>query len=441
MDFRKWNRSGFVSFGKRRCDERGIGIYLVAVLLVVLLGVGALALDLGVLYVARSEAQRTADASALAAAKKFIESGFTSGLVTQDIAEALARQEAIIVGAQNTIAGQTAQILDADVTFNFTEQKNPRVTVLVQRLTARSNAVPTSFAQIFGVDEVDVSAAATAEAFNPSGGAVPIGTDCVKPWILPNCDPGNFSPPSPFCSGGEAGFVDNTTGDIVDPTTVIGRLLTLKTGDPQEASAPSQFYPIQIPPGTEPELCPDCSGPETGSDGPGAALYRHNIECCNTNVLVCGQTVDIDLSTGNMVGPTNLGVKCLIHQQNNGQGQDILNTTTTPFQIIGGTTNPNPLLIGQVISSSDSIITIPLYDGHELCPGGSCGFTITIVGFLQVFITDVDPGAQGRVDAIILNVAGCGSGGSGSDGGGSDGSGTIVNSGGSLFPVRLINSN
>ncbi len=52
--------------------------------------------------------------------------------------------------------------------------------------------------------------------------------------------------------------------------------------------------------------------------------------------------------------------------QNNGQGQDILNTLTTPFQIIGGTSNPNPVLVGQVISSSDSIITIPLYDGHEL---------------------------------------------------------------------------
>ncbi|MCZ6515490.1 MAG: pilus assembly protein TadG-related protein, partial [Acidobacteria bacterium] len=372
MDFRKLIRSGFGSFGKRRCDERGIGVYMVAVLLVVLLGVGALSLDLGVLYVARSEAQRTADASALAAAKKIIESGYTSGLVTSDVAEALARLEAITVGAQNTVAGQTAQILDADVTFNFTEQKNPRVTVLVQRITARSNAVPTSFARILGVNEVDVSATATAEAFNPSGGAVPIGTDCVKPWILPNCDPVNPGLASPFCLGGEAPFVDNTTGDIINPGTVIGTLLTLKTGDPNEAAAASQFYPIQIPPGSEPELCPECSGPETGSDGPGAALYRHNIECCNTNVLVCGQTVDIDLSTGNMVGPTWLGVKCLIHQQNNGQGQDILNISTTPFQIFGGTSNPNPLLIGQVISSSDSIITIPLYDGHELCPGGSC---------------------------------------------------------------------
>ncbi|MCZ6514782.1 MAG: hypothetical protein O6850_02845, partial [Acidobacteria bacterium] len=67
--------------------------------------------------------------------------------------------------------------------------------------------------------------------------------------------------------------------------------------------------------------------------------------------------------------------------------------------------------------------------------------TITIVGFLQVFISDVDPGAQGKVDAFILNVAGCGSGGSGSGGSGSGGGGTIVNSGGALFPVRLINPN
>ncbi len=91
---------------RREClNERGIGLFMVAASLVVLLGVGALAVDLGALYVARSEAQLAADSSALAAASKLIESGFTSGFVTQATAENLARQEAITIGGQNTVGG------------------------------------------------------------------------------------------------------------------------------------------------------------------------------------------------------------------------------------------------------------------------------------------------------------------------------------------------
>jgi hypothetical protein len=215
-------------------------------------------------------------------------------------------------------------------------------------------------------------------------------------------------------------------------------------GDPSAAAAPSQYYPIQIPPGTEPALCPDCAQ-NTGSLGPGGALYARNIACCNTNEVVCGQQADVQLNMGNMVGPSRMGVECLIHQQPNQAGQDILDTSTLPFQIIGGSNNPNPALRGQIISSSDSIVTIPLYDGHDLCPGGSCDPTVVIVGFLQVFIEGVDKTAQGLVTATILNVAGCGGGGVGGGSGGGCGSGgsgggggPVTGGGGTLLPVRLV---
>lgn len=117
---------------------------------------------------------------------------------------------------------------------------------------------------------------------------------------------------------------------------------------------------------------------------------------------------------------------------------------------MGGAANPNPALVGQAISSSPSIVTVPLYDGHPLCPGGSCGFTITIVGFLEVFVEKVGP-PQSTTTGYIMNVAGCGAGGSGggsggggsggggTGGGGGGGSGTITGGiGGGLLPVRLI---
>ena len=430
-----------------RNRQRGMTLYMVAVMLFILLGVGALALDLGMLYVTRSEAQRAADSAALAGAKKFIEAGYLSGLGSQATAENLAREEAKAVGAQNLVGGQLAQVLNEDVTFPASPTGNPWITVMVQRTAARGNAVPTFLAKAMGIFQADVSATATAEAYTSSGGNLSVGTSCVKPWLLPNCDPSHATPENPNCPG-SAYFVDPSTGQVANPGAfssggVIGEQLLLKPGSPGEAPAPSQFYPMQIPPGEEPAICPPCAQ-NTGSSGPGAALYSKNISCCNTNKLVCGQNIDLDRQTGNMVGPTQQGVSCLIHQQNfscagsaSGCGQDYLeNTTTYPLPIMGGTNNPNPALMGQRISSSDNIVTIPLYDGHNLCPGGAdtCG-TATIIGFLQVFINKVGP-PQGTVTGYVMNVAGCGGGSGGGTGG--SGSGALTGPGGSLFPVRLI---
>ncbi len=90
----------------RRNKERGATLIYVALSLFVLMGMGALAIDLVTLYAARSEAQRAADAAALAGAKQFIDSGFTSGLVSQATAQTLATQDAIAVGAENSFGGQ-----------------------------------------------------------------------------------------------------------------------------------------------------------------------------------------------------------------------------------------------------------------------------------------------------------------------------------------------
>ena len=436
--------------------ERGNSLFMVAAALFVLLGISALAIDLAKMYVVRNEAQRAADAAALAGAKKFIDSGFLSGLVSQATAETIARQEAIAVGAQNFVSGDAASILDADITFDFSDVQNPQITVIVQRLISRGNGVETFFAKAVGVTEVDVGAVATAEAYTPTGGGPAIGTKCLKPWILPNCDSLHTSPENPVCPG-SALFVDPAqNGIIVNPGPyssggVLGQPLLLKPGDPSEAAAPSQFYPIQIPPGDEPALCPDCTGPDTGSTGPGAALYRHNIECCNTNVVACGTSVPINLQVGNMVGPTRLGTECLIHQGPGGYGQDIL-TAAAPLNIMGGSNNPNTLLQGASgLTDSDSIIIVPLYDGMQLTPGVGDTPFVTIIGFLQLFIHNVDKGAQGRVNSTILNIAGCGGGGSGDggsgggapppddgSGGGTPSTGAIIGPGGSLFPVRLI---
>ena len=192
---------------RARSAQRGISIVMVAIGLLVLLGVSALAIDLVTLYVARNEAQRAADAAALAGAKAFVDSGFTSGLVTQAVAQNLATAKAIIVGAQNNVGGQPAFITSSDVSFDFSNLEDPRITVTVQRVAARGTpdqpggAMPTIFAKALGFLSADVSAMATAEAYNPSGSTAgpTVCAGCLKPVVLPNCDPNNAGPvPNPF---------------------------------------------------------------------------------------------------------------------------------------------------------------------------------------------------------------------------------------------------
>jgi hypothetical protein len=425
-------------------------LFMVAASLFMLLGVAGLAIDLVSLYVARSEAQRAADSAALAGAKTLV--GYISGTVISFAAQTAARDAAKTAGGQNLVGGQAAQIdPNNDVSFDLTNPQNPRITVQVNRTAASAaagfgNPMPTLFMRAFGVTEKDVSAVATAEAYSPSGGGPSVCTGCVKPWIMPNCDPNHDSElDTMFCSTDR--YVDEVTGTIINSGPVatggvIGQTIVIKPSEPGEAPAPSQFYPIQIPPGTDPAICPECAGTAGGSEGPGAALYRRNISCCNTNKLYCGQTVDVDTQTGNMVGPTRQGVQCLIHQGPGGSGgQDELISALPPL-FLGGDNNPIPALVGKNINQSDSVVTLPLYDGHNMCPGGagSCG-TVTIVGFLQLFIIEANVGGSppGRVTAVVLNVAGCGAGGGGTTScGGGGGGGGPIGGGYTPFPVRLI---
>lgn len=471
-----------------RTKDSGQSLYLIAGGMIFLLGVTGLAIDLTSLYLARSEAQRAADAAALSGAKVFVSSLCTS-MGGCSGAQTAATNAAITTGNQNLVGGQSPNIQSSDVTFTSLSTTNPRITVNVQMTAARGDAMPTFFVRVFGITTADIGATATAEAYNPSGTTgPPVGTSCVKPWILPNIDPNNYGPgtaPANACPAlpgtaatmttlnwcapcptsatdpcQTAGYYHATfvnTG--VTPQTItnnaaytgpgsngaIGEPLVLKPGEPSAAPAPSQFYPIQIPPGDVPAQCPSCAANPSGG---GAALYSANISCCNTNVLACGTNVNIDNKTGNMQGPTEQGVECLINEdKTTDTGQDTLCGTSVlgdvvppcgpPFTIWGGPNNPISALRGQAdISSSSSIVTVPLYSGQLLCPGGSCGTGIvTIIGFLQVFLRTVDgPGPnQGNVHATIMNVTACGSTPPGGGGGG-----TVTGGGGQLIPIRLV---
>jgi hypothetical protein len=466
---------------------------LVALALVAIIAMAALSIDVITLYLAREEAQRTADAAALTAARVISISGLTgdpsnSSLSWQAIcggSSSPATQAAIAVATRSAVGGASVtapsvlysagagaptpdcSTLPAPGPFGV----NPMVTVLVTR-----PSLPTFFSRIWGNTGNSVSATATAEAFNPSnsgnvgnqttGTIFPVQPRCVKPWIIPNRDPLSPTPIGSCDQGGGSAcskWVSLTDGSItrpgVSPTGVIGERFwlapdCLHTGSTCSLRLPSpqgNYYAVsrrtwlEPPPSMEylpgeapitaPVAVPTCAA---------GSLYEQAVGGCDQSTAYqCGvqsssaspqNLVDLNENPGAGTDDTMNGVTCLIHEGNatapQPDGQDTLNASSYPFQILAGPSNPllaGGLASGTPITSSNSIVSLPIYDDTvSISPNGTS--PVTIIGFLQVFVNSVD--RWGNVDVTVLNVAGCSNG-----AGGNVGNPVI---GSSPVPIRLI---
>ncbi len=147
----------------RSLDERGAALALVVISLLLLIAAAALAVDVGLLATARTEAQRTADMAAHAGA---------SALILSPNSEAAARSEAILFAAKNSIRGEASIVLPEDVEVMLDESK---VRVTIHRTVSRGSPIGTFFARVFGVDAVNIRAKAAAIA-RPAG-----AVDCLLP--------------------------------------------------------------------------------------------------------------------------------------------------------------------------------------------------------------------------------------------------------------------
>lgn len=326
-------------------NERGSVIVMVAVSLAVILGMGALAVDMGMLIKQRDDAQRAADAAALAGA-----SAFQEGKALDQVDEA--EQRALDYLAKNYVGGT---FVDTTVTSEYitggnryiTEANEGVIVVLPDsekvRVIVRREAVGVLLAKALNFLDVPISAHAAAEAIDAGSGK------CVKPFAFPDywhdADNDETSPAN-FLEdlgpgqgqGGEAWEYDPAMGDYyrrygdtegVGSVTGLGsdyrnglnsvyehdqlarryhddygRPIVLKKSNPQQTSAPGFFLPWVIP----------------GSN-PGAADYRDNIVGCNTaaisldsdyNLDGTADTSSYDNKPGNMIGPTKQGMDSLI---------------------------------------------------------------------------------------------------------------------------------
>jgi len=388
----------------QKSAEGGVSVVIVAAGLTAFLGFLAIVLDLGMLYAARSDAQKAADAASLAGAKYFLDQGSLPTTLTQPMRDE-SKAYAKAVGSQNAIRGGNVQpseiiINDSDIQLVSTNPHVFEVTSRVQR-----TGLSTYFATIFGVAAVDVGATAVARASKSSGSSgaptpYNVGAQCLKPWILQDVSP----------DGDPFGEED------------LGTFVYLH--DDQSTNGPSKWgiiapCPTYTPPPTVP-----CDG------GNSSSVYEQNIIQCNPNTYYCSVGVTIHDVPGNKVGKTQSGVRTLIHQGGGNQsegtnnGQDTITWTGTgtanfDYTMTGGFGNPIPALQGQTVTQSSSIIIVPLTTD---APPSNGQLQVNISGFLKLFITQIHPpsaspqSAKNQIDALVIGVdhcAGTGPGGGG----------------------------
>jgi len=497
---------------RRRHDERGVTLALVAIAMVSIIGVAMLAIDLVTLFLAREEAQRSADTAALAAARVISVSGITGTANTstdptywQNVCgpSGIATQAALATASENSVSNTSADTVhvyyavgtnvlsstntDCSTLTGQDAAINPMVVVTVQRKN-----LPTFFSRYFGFGGRSVTSTAVAEVFNPSGsendgasGAVtPVQPRCVKPWIVPNLDPGN---PNSLCGTPLnqpcRQFVNVAPpiqdGSIVNPgitlggtgaNGVIGESFWLVT-DCAASSFPASCAPPDNPaktnstnssligysgawpvnnleylPGaitSNPVAIPSCATTGTGTDPnyigavagcDQSTAYQCGVPIASQNTPV--NSVDLNENPGGVTGDTVAGLACSATQSsatslplNSANGLDSLDTTAYPFKMLTGTLNPLKIPSSTQVTASNQIVSLPIYDtNHGIFSVSGPNSQLTVVGFLQVFINQIDP--NGNVQVTVLNVAGCGNG--------SNGLPNNPVTGSSPVPIRLI---
>ncbi len=264
-------------------DDRGSAVALVAVSLAALVSLLALGIDVGMLFNARSEAQRAADSAALAGASAFLD--FPAREAVKP-----ARERAVAYAIQNRIRNEGITESEVSVVVN---PDSATVTVGIRRA-----GVSTWFARLIGETEVPIGAQATAQA-SDAGTA-----QCLKPFAVPDMwdetnddtnhnriwddgeiwhfDPGRdryegYSGDGAG-AGAETGYGSEWRDFFPDASGAsyhkdYGRRIMIKATDPHSAFVPSFFYPWVLPVDANQ---PDCGEDRAGNDVLGSGKGNGN---------------------------------------------------------------------------------------------------------------------------------------------------------------------
>jgi hypothetical protein len=346
-------------------DERGQSLAVMAVMAAALLAMLSLSIDLGMLYTARSEAQRAAEAAALAGAQEFMNPGRTA-----TASAPFAHDSAMAYALNNTVRNIPITASEVMIAVDIALQK---VSVRIDR-----DSIPLWFARLVGRQVATVNAHAAARAA-PAGSAT-----CVLPFAVPDIwhetpainggddtdgnriwDTGEqwaFGDDIgdsyvAYTSGGptETGYGSAWRNNLPIGTNIVndyGRPMVLKVQDPTNSPVSGFFYPFR----------------HVGTQG--ANDYRDAIEGCNQTTLPLNAPTDLEM--GNMKGPTRQGVDNLVAQDPTATWDTQTNQLVSPLGF-----------------ASPRVRIIPLYDPYYITQVSGGNHTLTFNNFAVLFVEGV----------------------------------------------------
>ena len=352
-----------------RRDERGMSMVYVGMGFMAFLSATTLAIDVGMFMTARTQAQTSADAGALSGAVALFFNDWNDRTPTGP-----AVQSALSAARSNQVISSTVSVDPPDVTFplDLNGLAN-RVKVDVFRTSARGNPVPTLMGSLFGVQNADIVATATAEA-SPAN-----AMKCVMPFTIPdrwleNGNPNTRSMPGDTFDPGDVYIGPNGPGTYSGYNAMRdkGMLITLKATNETKITS-SWYNPWDLP----------------GSVG--ASDYRANIDGCNPAEVHYNYD-QYEPENGNMVGPTKQGMDDLIQQDSGAQWDPACGCIT-------GSKFSN-------IQNSPRLVKIPVFDpvSYAAGPQHGKGIVLKFTNMIGFFIEPLT--SAGEVQGHIYPVTG-----------------------------------
>lgn len=323
---------------RRLQRERGQVLVIFAILLGVIGGFAALAVDLGSYSADRRDLQNAADAIALAASLELPDAG-----ATQDAADEWAEKNGVDPDAMTVTITQQS----------IPSQPNPKVRV---ELTQDHNFV---FARLVGITSADVEAAATSIKTSAAGGpgAIPLSiTEAALAGI----------------AYGDEVVVKYDANNISQGNTNPIRIDSPGSGN----CGGNDHY---------------CSGVKFGSE--------NTVCAAGADTTYCTGPSQVQTEPGNKVGPTRTAINYRLANTDTQCNDftdvfedDPLSSDPTVYRI---TAACNPFLAGGYLS--DRVVIIPVIE--QLC-NGSC--TVTITGFALAFLERIGTGGCTGNDCEVV---------------------------------------
>jgi Flp pilus assembly protein TadG len=344
----------------------------VGLTMMALLSASMLAIDVGMLMSARSQAQNAADAGALAGATALIYDSFTDRSASGPVVTS-----AIHAAEANQVMSRVVAVAPTDVEFPLdpaTGEAN-RVKVTVYRTAARGNSVATLIAQYFGTSAVDIGATATAEA------APANGMTCVKPFTIPDKWIEKQTPPWDGDDTYDA--FDNKGKPLANPDIYIPANKPGYTGYNQESNRGERLG-IRAATGANITVSFYFSLALGKPFITGGAQYDWNIANCNTTIYNWGDPLTQE--PGAMAGPTISGANLLIAKDPGARWDDV-----------------NKKVAGSAFAHSPRVFPIPLYDPVFYDSGKRNGRTADLktANWIGFFLEEIQGnGLWGRIIPI-----------------------------------------